>query len=96
MDWSWVDTAVGAASAMVAYTLGQARGRRSRSNRMLELEPPPVCGCTHHYSLHDDDRVCHGVNRVKEQTTREGVSWISQPCGCKRYTGPETLPRYVP
>jgi hypothetical protein len=96
MDWSWVDTAVGAVSAIAAYTLGQARGRRSRTERMLELEPAPVCGCSHHYSLHDDEGACHGVTRVKEQANRDGVTWVSEACGCRRYTGPEPLPRYVP
>ena len=106
MDFSWVDTAVGGGTALTGYLLGQARGRR-RSGR--QRDPEAVCGCGHHYSLHDhhdnhhddhlardDGRACHGTDRVKTAAGNDGVTWVSQPCGCRRYTGPEPLPLYTP
>jgi hypothetical protein len=96
MDWSWLDTVVGAGVGVVSYAVGQARGRRQRARDPFADDPEPVCGCGHHFSLHGDDNTCRGVTRVIEQTTRDGKTWVTQSCGCARYTGPEPLPRYLP
>jgi hypothetical protein len=93
MDWSWLDTVVGGGTAVAAYVIGQARGRR---RARPDLEPQAVCGCGHHYALHDAQAVCHGTNRIKNAAGHEGVTWSSEACGCRRYTGPEPLPTYIP
>jgi hypothetical protein len=54
-----------------------------------------VCGCGHHYALHDEEQVCRGTDRQLVETGREGRRYVAQPCGCKRYSGPGPLPRYV-
>ncbi len=95
MDFSWVDTVVGAGTAVTAYVVGQARGRSSRRTERWP-DPEPVCGCEHHYSLHDADDVCHGTVRVVTEVGQGGKKWSHHACGCQRYTGPEPLPRYVP
>jgi hypothetical protein len=96
MDWSWIDTVVGAGIGIASYAVGQARGRRSRRRDPFADDPQPVCGCGHHYSLHDGEGGCHGTHRVVEQVSRDGKTWATEACGCARYTGPEPLPRYLP
>ena len=96
MDWSWVDTVVGAGVGIVAYASGHARGRRTRARDPYADDPQPMCGCGHHFSLHSDDGTCRGVTREIQEATRRGTTWVNQPCGCARYTGPEPLPRYLP
>jgi hypothetical protein len=97
VDWSWVDTVVGAGVGVAAYAIGQAQGRRRRRPRdPYADDPQPLCGCGHHFALHDDHGTCRGVIREIEKTTRRGVTWVNHSCGCAKYTGPEPLPRYLP
>jgi hypothetical protein len=93
VDWSWLDSALGAVIGIAAFAAGRAGSRARRSQ--LALEPPAVCGCGHHYAMHDDDQVCHGTQRVLVETGANGRKYETDACGCKRYSGPEPLPRYV-
>lgn len=96
MDWSWVDTVVGAGVAVAAYAIGQAQGFRRRRRDPYADDPRPVCGCGHHFALHDSEGTCRGVSREIEKTSGSGVTWVTRSCGCATYTGPEPLPRYLP
>ncbi len=51
--------------------------------------PEPVCGCNHHYSMHDPAKGMRcgvGVYVNGEYRGR---------CACQRYAGPEMLPTYL-
>lgn len=92
MDWSWLDSIVGAVIGITAFFGGRgSNGRRSQ----VALEPPAVCGCGHHYAMHDGDHSCHGTERMLVEKGANGVKYETESCGCKRYSGPEPLPRYV-
>jgi len=96
VDWSWVDTVVGAGIGIAAYATGQALGRRRRTRDPFADDPKPICGCGHHYSLHGEDGTCRAVSREIQEASTKGTTWVNQACGCARYTGPEPLPRYLP
>jgi hypothetical protein len=100
---------------LTAFGLGTRVGRRieaAANPRELESpDPTPVCGCSHHYSLHSEDGVCAAImNQVvsrEPQVMKTGYlgdqhkvvyteKFAQRPCSCKRYTGPEPLPRYIP
>jgi len=55
-----------------------------------------VCGCTHHYSLHDPQTgACNSLVQVARYSS--GGSWTGYdyaPCACRRYSGPEPLPQF--
>lgn len=74
-------------------------------------QPPPICGCTHHYAVHDEQG-CHATFQVlvergeptKMQTGYDGLQhkvfyafekYVQAPCGCRRYTGPEPMPEMI-
>lgn len=73
------------AGIVIGFALRSIPLRRTRLDRPPELE----CGCGHHYSFHDPetgqchDKIWRGANNYA-------------PCTCRRYTGPEPLPEYVP
>ncbi len=54
----------------------------------LPKQPKPVCGCTHHYSVHDPkgDMRCNVAIYV-------GSTYRGK-CACLRYSGPVPLPEY--
>jgi hypothetical protein len=76
-----VSLVVGAGIALTAYALGRLDHRRRRAPTG---EPPPICGCGHHFAQHDPD-----TNRCHART--EGLL----PCTCRRYAGPIPLNRYL-
>ena len=74
---------------LVCLLLGFMAGRvweRERHRLARSKEPKPVCGCKHHYALHNADGTCHKM-------VAQGTNWV--PCQCQRYTGPEPLPRMI-
>ena len=80
---------VGAALAIVpgwvGWLLGRASGRRERRSAGA---PTTVCSCGHGYGTHEDEKRCHGADPHR----RNGVA-VLDPCPCRRYDGPEPLPR---
>jgi hypothetical protein len=56
----------------------------------------PVCGCEHHYSMHDPKTgACH--SEITVTTYDEHGLWNGRtyrPCTCRQYSGPEPLPSY--
>lgn len=96
MDWSVLDTLAGAAAAVGGMLIGaQPRVRRLMGFERRELEDPkPICGCKHHYSHHDENGMCHAIVQGDYLGAIQG--YRQTPCTCKRYTGPEPLPRYIP
>lgn len=54
----------------------------------------PVCGCTHHLSMHDPETGhCHDIRVQRSfQPKGDGHSYDKEdPCPCRRYVGPEPL-----
>jgi hypothetical protein len=93
------------------FALGAVFGRVMPSRKRGPKPPKPVqpiCGCTHHYSLHDPKAgECHGAADAGRAAVRDQHgkpvkdSWGEVVftrehgrCGCRRYTGPLPLPEY--
>jgi len=89
------------------FFTGFLLGRVHRPHRKIK-EPKPVCGCKHHYSMHDKETGhCHGMSSTGGTPVRDrygnpvldrygDVQFASNvPCGCRRYAGPEPLPTYT-
>jgi hypothetical protein len=89
VDITAVTLLVGAALAAVPGWLGWALGRASgrRSTRSVPVSTL-LCSCGHGYGTHEDELRCHGVDARR----RNGVH-VLDPCPCRRYDGPEPLPR---
>lgn len=99
----------GAVLAVVAYGAGIISGRRKvpKPPKPAKL-PAAVCGCSHHYSMHDPKTgECHAGIKVQTASGKpilnswgdrvigyNGATYEVLQCGCKRYTGPEPLPTY--
>ncbi|MGI5129128.1 hypothetical protein ACQEVB_20150 [Pseudonocardia sp. CA-107938] len=80
---------VGAGIAAAAGTFGWLAGRRAgRAEAQRALPAGTMCSCGHGYGMHEDEHACHGRNRAK----RNGIHHLD-PCPCRRYDGPEPLPR---
>lgn len=82
---------------LVAAGYGSGRvGRRRRHPRAPKAAPPPkpMCGCSHHYALHDPKtKVCHGtVKTTKYDTNGYQVGYTYPPCACRQYVGPVPMP----
>ncbi len=93
------------------FMAGMVTGRWWPARRRGPKPPKPVqpvCGCGHHFSLHDPEtRACSGmVDGSREPVRSEGGKVVKDywgdvvfsrpkvPCGCRKYTGPEPLPEY--
>lgn len=90
----------GALILVIGIAIGRLWGADRRKGKGLR-DPKPVCGCKHHYSMHDPETgLCHGQARgkpLKYDTFNDPTAWEPVPCGCRRYTGPEPLPTlYAP
>lgn len=87
------------------------RQHREPAKPLPPKEPQPICGCGHHYSVHDDANVCHSISnqlvsrepkvmKVGYEGEDHEVHYVEKyaqvPCSCQRYTGPEPLPTYIP
>jgi hypothetical protein len=80
---------VGAAIAVVAGCLGFVAGRRSgRASAQNALPTGNVCSCGHGYGTHENELSC----RASIPRKRNGMHRLD-PCPCRRYDGPEPLPR---
>jgi hypothetical protein len=77
---------------IIGYLLGRAMNRAKKLGIKPAKEPKPICGCTHHYSMHNRDGTCHGKVYLGED--RDYISHYEQ-CTCQRYTGPEPLPLMI-
>lgn len=72
--------------------------RRSGEQRIIyqqlpeSQDPQPVCGCKHHQCFHDEN----GCGKTDTWASYGTTDTAWQPCGCKRYTGPEPLPTVIP
>jgi hypothetical protein len=79
------------AGILIGIRLGRLPPRRK-----VPKPVQAVCGCTHHYAMHDPKTgKCNAAVAV-DKYSRDG-SWIGnehKPCACLRYSGPEPLPTY--
>jgi hypothetical protein len=79
----------GALVLLAGITIG-ILGERVRTRRASKPTPAPMCACEHAIAFHDLE-----TGRCHEQVQRyaNGVTKLVR-CECRRYTGPEPLPRY--
>jgi hypothetical protein len=79
--------AVGAGILAVGFLAGRIGRRTGRR----PPEESPICGCTHHRSMHDPESgECRG--EIRRGNWFDGVHYVG--CTCQRYGGPvpiETL-----
>ena len=56
----------------------------------------PVCGCTHHYSMHDPGtgKCSAAVQISRYDAAGNWIGYDHPACACRRYSGPEPLPSY--
>jgi len=83
----------GALILLAGILLGRFLPGRRRGPEPAEA----VCGCRHHYAVHDPQAGrCGATAEISLYNTRgERLGWQQVPCPCARYTGPEPLPEYV-
>jgi len=94
---------MGVIEGIIGVLLGIAVGRLWRADARratADQGPKPVCGCSHHHSMHDPKTgQCHGtVNGRVLQTSSyldRPVVWDQLPCKCRQYSGPVPLPEYT-
>jgi hypothetical protein len=55
-------------------------------------EPEAICGCTHHQCFHDETGCGHNSRIYEGYSTQPKIL----SCGCKKYMGPEHLPKVLP
>jgi hypothetical protein len=80
----------GAAAVIIGLLLGRFLPGRRKGLKPVEA----VCGCDHHYSMHDPGT---GACNATVQVSHYGGSWGYEPCACVRYSGPEPIPSlYAP
>lgn len=84
-----IEMLVGALILFIGIVIG--RFSRKKSLPAITRDPEPICGCSHHYALHDRDGVCR--KQVARTDAAYGKHYVD--CGCQRYTGPEPLPTYT-
>lgn len=88
------------------FQLGYKEGHYNATRELAD--PQPICACDHNYAFHDpESNSCHGVTLVKQKgepimspggtyvVSHKAGTTIERPCTCRRYTGPEPLPRYI-
>jgi hypothetical protein len=86
MDFSILDSLVGAATVLAGMAVGSRRERHRHSRRG---DPQPVCGCGHHASMHTSSTgPCN--EQLRSRVLRDPIGI----CKCQRYTGPEPLPEF--
>ena len=80
----FLDTVLGALVAFAGYKVGTRR-------RTLPSPEGPICGCEHHFAMHDPEtKKCHAyVGWHWQDAVR-----VEDFCMCRQYTGPEPLPEY--
>lgn len=97
--WLWVSLALNLVLAVTAFlVLGWGQTYRA-ANHLLQrrvailTDPSPTCGCTHHYSFHNEEGCHYTVVHYKDGF--RGMKGVISTCPCVRYAGPEPLPRYT-
>lgn len=90
----------GALILIIGIVIGRLWGKDRKKNTGLK-DPKPVCGCKHHYSMHDAETGhCHGQvrgNPLRYDSFDDPTAWEMVQCPCRRYAGPEPLPTlYAP
>jgi hypothetical protein len=97
--WLWASLACNLV-LLVGWFLTLGWGETYRvANRHLQArvrtltDPDPTCGCTHHYSFHDQEG-CH-YTVTYTHPARFGPRSVLSTCRCVRYVGPEPLPRVI-
>lgn len=78
------------------FLAGMIAGRVWPARRRKPKPVTPVCGCTHHRSVHDSKTgACHAaVRNLMRYDENEMPVYQMLPCACRQYTGPEPLPEY--
>lgn len=83
----------------VGVLLGRFLPARRRTPKPFKPEPPPkpVCGCTHHFALHDPQtKACHGTVKTPKHNAAGGhVGYTYPACACRQYVGPIPYPDFV-
>lgn len=80
---------VGAGIAVVAGGFGFVAGRRTgRALARPALPTGNLCSCGHGYGTHENELACYADIPRK----RNGMHHLDR-CPCRRYDGPEPLPR---
>ncbi len=86
--------------------LGTLLGRFLPARKRASKPVRPICGCKHHFSMHDSETgQCHGlidgggtaVRDAKDNPVLDAYGYVQKTyekvqCGCRRYSGPEPLP----
>jgi hypothetical protein len=87
----------GALILLAGILAGRLLPGRRKGPRLPE-SPKPVCGCGHHYAMHDpktgECNVAVKGAPVKWDRWDNPIKWEMTGCACLRYTGPEPLPSY--
>lgn len=80
----------GGAIALAGVIVGRfLPGRRRKKVK----QPQPICGCTHHYAVHDPKtRKCNSSVKVAKHLGGAFQGYEYKGCACLQYTGPEPLP----
>ena len=80
---------IGALILFIGIVVGRLSSRLKP--RAIDGEPKPICGCKHHYSMHDENGKC----QFEEDYHWHKGERRSDTCPCQRYSGPEPLPKYI-
>lgn len=85
----------GALIALVGVLVGRFMPGRRRGPKPIP-PPQPICGCTHHFALHDPEtKACHGtVKTRKHNAIGDHIGYTYPACACRQYTGPTPMPEF--
>lgn len=82
---------VTAGATAIGLRFAGFRFKRERKSK----EPDPVCGCDHHFAMHDlRTGECHGLmdgDPIKYYGSGTPSAYKQIPCTCQHYTGPEPM-----
>ena len=88
---------IGGGLVAAGYVSGRI-GRARRHPKPPKPTPPPkpICGCSHHYALHDpESKACHGsVKTPKHNVVGDQVGYTYPACACRQYVGPVPMPEF--
>lgn len=87
----------GALILLVGIGIGRIIRFRARPKAYKPKVIKPICGCQHHFALHDPKTgECHGgFDAYGEAVNYQSKTHIDgTPCACKVYAGPQPLPEY--
>jgi hypothetical protein len=84
---------ISAIVAVALFAAGVLAGRLRRTPQDTAGGHAPVCGCTHHLSMHDPETGhCHGYAWTEYSPPNGAPSYdLKVDCACRRYVGPEPL-----